>query len=499
MSNFFDSLDKYFFGGEAEAEVEIRKDVFIQPKTIHELLSFRRSRYKIVTAPKGIGKTLLLSVLNESILDEDQISILMTPRDINCQDIFEKSTLADQISAAYIQLLLAAGARIGELLKRSVGVSEAVINLQSLATESGLSRPDIMSRVSVFLSQITPYGKEIAQAARDIQQISKSIDILKKDITEVLKKNNNKLWILIDDIDFAAVSSNENVDYSACWALISAAIDLANDFPDVRCLVSVRSDIWHIMTNNKRLGAERLDKIQRPVSLSFEEPEIRTMFTKRLSLASKNAGRTMTDYNLFFQSQYLTLPGIQGERRSWDQWIAKNSRNKPRDMVHLVQALIDAASKNNADFISDAHAHSIMLEYAKERINYISAEYQQICPQIAYVIDDLSHQSRFSFDEVISVLKQSPSSRSIKIDGIALVPNKNESAIKLLSILHMANFINPREDATENSDKYIHYSFGGNEKFVSMENWNIMKAHTWEIHPTFHSYIEENKRKKRGR
>lgn len=493
--NSFDHLDKYFFGGEAEAESAIRNEIFIEPRTIDELLSFRRSRYKIVTAPKGIGKTLLLSVLNESILEEDQISVFLTPRDIDCQSVFGKPTLADRITASYSQLLLAAGAQIGTYLKNSIGVSDAVTNLQFLADESGLSRPDIISRISEFLSNITPYGKEIAKAAKEIQKISKSKEILKKDINSVLKNNNNKLWILIDDIDFAAVNTSDNVDYSVCWALISAAIDLANDFPDVRCLISVRSDIWHIITNNKRLGAERLDKIQKPISLSFEEDEIKAMFTRRLTLASNDANRTKADYSLFFKSPQLVLPGIQGEKRAWDQWIAKNSRNKPRDMVHLVQALIDQSRKDRADLITDDHAYKIMLNFANERIKYIAAEYQQICPEIKFVIDDLSHQTIFQFNEVINLLKQSPSTRSIKMDGVALQPNQNESAVKLLSILHMANFINPRQDL---NTEYIHYSFDGNESFVSMDNWNTMQSHRWEIHPTFHSYIEDSKRKKRG-
>ena len=493
MANL-DHLDTFFFGGEAEAEADIRNDIFVEPGAIDDLLSFRRSRYKVLIAPKGVGKTILLSVLNESILEHDQISMLLTPRDLDCKDIFDKDAIADRISCAYRQLLLAAASHVGSLSK-DIGISDAVVNLQALSVDQGLTRPDLMSRVATFLTAVTPKGKDIAEAARGIQRLNKSVGILKGDVQSVLARNKNKLWLLIDDIDLAAVDDGGKYDYSACWAIISAAMDLANDFDGVRCMISVRSDIWHVMTKVKRLGSERIYKIKKnTVVLSFNEEELRSMFIRRVELASQAAGAKTIETDMFFADRWLVLPGVQEERRTWDQWIAKNSRDKPRDMVQLVQSLIEEARREKSEKIGDSHAHKIVLEYSKDLVGNISAEYQQICPQIEGLMRFVSRKTLFDFEEIIDLLKRSPSAQGIEIDGIRMKANDKGSAIKLLAILHMANFMNPR---VQNGARYDHLPFSTFPDFVSEENWNEMQKAQWEIHPAFHAFVNDTKSSRR--
>lgn len=493
MANL-DHLDTFFFGGEAEAEADIRNDIFVEPGAIDDLLSFRRSRYKVLIAPKGVGKTILLSVLNESILEHDQISMLLTPRDLDCKDIFDKDAIADRISSAYRQLLLAAASHVGSLSK-DIGISDAIVNLQALSVDQGMTRPDLISRVATFLTAITPKGKDIAEAARGLQRLNKSVKILKGDVQSVLARNKNKLWLLIDDIDLAAVDDGGKYDYSACWAIISAAMDLANDFDGVRCIISVRSDIWHVMTKVKRLGSERLDKIKKnTVALSFNEDELRSMFIRRVELASQAAGANTIEMDMFFADRWLVLPGVQEEKRTWDQWIAKNSRDKPRDMVQLVQSLIEEAQREKSEKIGDSHAHKIVLDYSKGLVANISTEYQQICPQVEGLMKFVSRKTLFDFEELIELLKKSPSAQSIEIDGVRMKANDKGSAIKLLAILHMANFMNPRVQSVA---RYDHLPFSSHPDFVSEENWNEMQKAQWEIHPAFHAFVNDTKSSRR--
>ncbi|MCA4964098.1 P-loop ATPase, Sll1717 family [Pseudomonas sp. Y24-6] len=489
-----DHLDTFFFGGEAEAEAEIRNDIFVEPGAIDELLSFRRSRYKVLIAPKGVGKTILLSVLHESILEHDQISLLLTPRDLDCKDIFDKAALADRISCAYKQLLIAAASHIGSLSK-DIAVSDALVNLQNLSVDQGRIREDLKSRVTTFLAAIAPKGKDIAEAARGIQRLNKSVNILKGDVQSVLKRNKNKLWLLIDDIDLAAVDAGDNYDYSACWAIISAAIDLANDFDGVRCLISIRSDIWHVMTKVKRLGSERLDKIKKnTVHLAFGEEELREMFNRRVELASRAAGADAIDMDLFFANRWLVLPGVKEGKRPWDQWVAKNSRDKPRDMVQLVQSLIEEARRRKASKIGDAHAHEIVLSFSKDLVGNISAEYQQICPQIEGLMKFVARKTLFEFEEIVELLKKAPSAQRIDVDGLRMKPDDKANALKLLGILHMANFMNPRVEVDQ---RYNHLLFSAVPDFVSEENWNEMQKTKWEIHPAFHAFVNETRSKRK--
>lgn len=491
-----DVLSSYFFGGEAEAEGEIRNNIFVSPSNLRELLSFNRARYKVLLGSKGVGKSLLLNVMNESVLEEQDISILLTPKDFDCESIARKATNSDKISAAYNQLLIAVASKIGSYI--DIAISDSDVNLNKLAIEEGMSRSDMISRMAEFIPNLLPQSSKVANAAKKMQSLSRKHPILKKDIERSLQKNRNKFWVLMDDVDQASIRGANGYDYSVCWAIVASIVDLANDFSDIRCMISVRTDIWHTMTVGKKLGSDRLDKMREPDYLRFSEDEIREIFKKRVSLANKDISGDLTSSTTsFFEGDRLQLPGVSEITRSWDLWISKMARNRPRDMVHLVQELIESAEKRDGQKIDPQDAYGIMLDFAKSRIKNIETEYREICPQIKYIINDFSTKTIFSFDEVIRSLKNSAAARSTTVDGKSLSPDKNESAIELLRILHMANFINARHELSNVSLEYEHIIYDQRPTLVDYNNWNELQKYRWEIHPTFHQYIHELRINKR--
>lgn len=493
MNNNLEVLNKYFFGGEAEAEADIRNEVFVSPENINEILSFVRSRYKILLGAKGVGKSLLINVLNESALEDQTISVLLTPGDFDCESIAKKSTNSDKITAAYNQLLKAIGSKIGQYSKGLV-VNESEINLNKLSVDEGTSKPDAVSRFASFLSDISPVANKYAQAAQKIQRLNTNTKVLQKDISTVLDKNKKKFWVLLDDVDQASITKENTYDYSVCWAIVAATIQLANDFNQIRSLISIRTDIWHTMTVAKKLGSDRLDKIQDPTYLKFSEEEIGGIFFKRIELANRDLGKNASrSLNCFFKEQNIRLPGVQQITRSWEYWIRKLSRNRPRDMVQLVQQLIEEAGKNESKMIKNENGIKVMLPFAKQRISNIEREYREICPQIKSIIKDISTKTTFDFDEIVKLLKQCPSTRHITIDNKVLNPNDNESGISLLHVLHMANFINARVVKSKETEEYDHILFSMRPDLVSMDNWNELQKYKWEIHPVFHSYVHEIK------
>ena len=94
--------------------------------------------------------------------------------------------------------------------------------------------------------------------------------------------------LFVDDIDAAVAKNAKGVfDYSACWAIVSAAIELSQDIHNLKCVVSVRSDIWHLMTRVQGHGAERKDKLGQIHELKFSEEELREIFKKN-GVSEKN-------------------------------------------------------------------------------------------------------------------------------------------------------------------------------------------------------------------
>ena len=65
MSNLL-SLVKYFKGGNAEAEKDIRGEIFVPPGNLPTLLSFDFHSNVILLGNKGVGKSIFVSVLSEA-------------------------------------------------------------------------------------------------------------------------------------------------------------------------------------------------------------------------------------------------------------------------------------------------------------------------------------------------------------------------------------------------------------------------------------------------
>lgn len=491
MSNL-QSLVKYFRGGSAEEEREIRGEVFVPPENLSSILDFDFHSHVILLGNKGVGKSMFVNVLHEAYLKNSELSLLITPSDINCDPILTKKTLSDRKSVAYAQILSSVAGIIGKHSNESeIAISADVVALQKLAINDGYSKPDLLTKFSKILTKITPFGKKIAQALLDEQTSILTKNNLTNIVDNYLVDRNKTLWLFIDDIDEAvAKTSKGSFDYSACWSIISAAIDLSEDIESIKCIISVRSDIWHLMTRTHKLGAERKDKLGQIHELKYSEQEVRNIFNKRIELAAYHAN-SKNKLSTFFQENTIILPGVKGDKRAWDLWLAKISRFRPRDLVKAVQMLITNAKNTKSDLIGSDHAHSFLLTFGAERVDNIVDEYGQICPQIREIINDLTKNYTYSFSELIALLKTMPSRRATQIDGIAMQAT-NEHCIDLLRIIHMACFINPRIDSEDN---YDHLNYNDYPNIIDIAKFNDLQKYVWQIHPTFHTYAANQQKK----
>jgi hypothetical protein len=490
------SLAKYFKGGYAESEKDIRGEVFVPPGNMATLLGFEFHSNVILLGNKGVGKSMFVTVLHEAYLVNEELSLLITPNDLECDPILTKKTLSDRKSASYGQLLNAIAGMIGKYSSESeIGVSADVVALQKLAVSEGYSKPDLISKFSKLLSEVAPYGGKVARALLEDQGRTLGKNNLTEVVDRYLTTRNRTLWLFIDDVDEAVAKTSRGAfDYGACWAIVAAAIEVSEDIDALKCVISVRSDIWHLMTRTHGHGTERRDKLGQIHELKFSEEELQRIFNRRVALAAEDA-KSDKGHATFFQQANITLPGEAGERRGWGQWIAKQSRFRPRDLVKLVQMLIAAANRDKSLLIGDTQAHGVLQRFGTERIDNIVDEYGQICPQIREIIDDLTAQNTYSFKEIIEQLVKMPSRRATQIDGIAMQPT-NEHAIALLRILHMACFINPRFDTP---DHYAHFNYNDYPNMVSMPQFNNLQKYSWQIHPTFHTYAAEKRKANRFR
>ena len=253
------------------------------------------------------------------------------------------------------------------------------------------------------------------------------------------------------------------------------------------------------MTKVKKLGAHMYDKVGTPLSIEYSEREIEIFWEKRMACAKRSTDLNINSINLFFETPKVDLPGKQELSRSWGQWISKSSRNKPRDMVALMQFLIEE-SKNYNEKISSKTASKIIDRFSESRVDFLEREYEQIFPQIKNSIDLICRESPntdMSFKEITEILKKIPSSFAggITINGKIVRANQIGDAIEILKIVHMANFINPKVPA-DKLEGYDHIIFEEKNEFIKSEKISELERYNYEIHPVFHSYVKKIKSEK---
>jgi len=478
-----EALSKYFYGGQAESEKDLVSEIFVYPDNLGEITDFSTLNYKIVIGPKGSGKSLLLEYINEYYLDRNIISLIIRPRDIDSEAISKKTIETEKTKEAVTQIKKI----IAEHIKKSI---------EANAPEAGLltqiASAEFRDNLGEFISELLPenYSK-VVKAFSKMQKIAMGKKQYDHDISRKLKENNKKFILMLDDLDKIVEEGQPGSIYSTSWAIIEAAIEIANENKDFSVIVVSRTDVWYLMTKVYKHGQSIFDKIQKPYNLYVNDEFIERVFKQRVTLSYEEAcENTYPTYAIdyFFEPNSIGFYGRQEIYRPWSQWIAKNTRNRTRDMIQLMQMLIKKTEEEYRQKdakITDAVLHMILEEYARSRISNIKMEYGKILPKIDDIIYRLK-QKRYTFSEMRDFLN-SATGIGVFLDNEPIHQNEDKSIFKILRILHMASVINPRIEIP--GGEYTHILFEKNQDYINPDNINNLQNVIFEVHPTFHCLI----------
>jgi hypothetical protein len=255
--------------------------------------------------------------------------------------------------------------------------------------------------------------------------------------------------------------------------------------------VSLRSSVWTRLTSESLGQRDQTDHIRGLViPLIADDKLIKGIIRKRLEHAAKNAGQTRVDpYTVFFNGTTMTLP-TSDESRTWDSFIAKSARERPRDAIQLIKNMIDAAKRSNAPLIGSKEADIAMKVYSSERVDDVVNEFSLDCKNIREILNtfaDFDFES--DFEKLRRHLLTVPSIASIQIRGRQLRPNVDDDAVTILRLLHETGFMNPRVVDSTMPRGFRHILFHDDPNFVKLANWNAMQGARWEIHPAFRTYL----------
>jgi len=483
-----DALARYFLTGTAEEDRPFLERAFITHDQFTDILSIDPGAMRILAGSKGIGKTALFEWLAKVAIRRQLPVLLLRPDDLDTRGVGAGSDVASLKRGFYEALVVAVASALGRQLRGFIkGPAEAMYNA---AVASGARDPQkllrLLSAISVPVAKVNgvQLAKELAGRPNP--------DNLTRSINQHLLSQGSILFFLLDDTDQVASPADPS-QLNRIWALLLAVRRLAGECMALRCLVSLRTEVWARLESESQGQRDQTDHLRGLViPLTASEELMERIVLRRLTLAAEELGKRNVDpYGVFFENTQVRLP-TSDELRPWDQFIIKSARDRPRDAIQLVKVLSDTADSRipSRALIGDKDADDGMKRYSRERVKDVSDEFARDCTTVTKIIETFAEGDfEPSFEALRAHLKTVGSRFPLQIRSETIRPGEDDDAIRLLRFLHEIGFINPRVHDARQSKKYRHINFHDDPYFVQKSNWNNMQAATWEIHPAFRSFL----------
>lgn len=483
-------LKKYFLTGTAEEDLPFLQRAFVSSSQLPEIVGIQPGAMRLIVGNKGIGKTALFEFLESTSKKHKLPCILVRPDDITSQLQASTSDLASLKRFYFDALLRAVAMTIGR--KHSGMLIGDAKTLYQEAQRQGQTSEDFIQTTLKLLTAIAVPVKGVdgVKLAKELAGVASNPELTRAINNELLDGTGKVAMLLIDDTDQVA-QPGEPQHLNRLWGLLLAARKVATDCPNVRVLVSLRSEIWLRLQSEAKGQRDQTDHLRNlVVRLNTNDDHMRKILVKRMNLAAADSGHPTTDpYTLFFASTQVTLP-YSTEKRSWESFIIKSARERPRDAIQLVRKLIDSTESGKK--IGDDSAQIGMSVYSKERVNDLVGEFTSDCPEIRKLLEsfiDIPFES--NFETIREHLKRVGSEFSLVIRGTIIQPGSDDSAVVALQLLHEAGFLNARVPDNRQPKGFRHVHFSDEPNFVERSNWNELQAAQWEIHPAFRSRLIE--------
>jgi hypothetical protein len=484
-----DYLLKYVRSGTAEGDRPFLGEAFVSPTQFDQLCAIEPGSMRLLVGNKGVGKSAVVEWIDAVAAKRNLPCLLIRPDNIVSSTQPSSFDIGSLKAYYYDVLLRTIATKIGSNLKGFLRGDAA--KLYNEAKAKGLAKGDIVqtsldliSAISMPVSKIngTLLAKELAA--------SNSHQSLAGAISQQLLASGSVFYLLIDDTDQLA-APDQNSHLNRIWGLILAVRRLIGDCPAIRPIVSMRSSVWARLTSESVGQRDQTDHMRGYViPLMASDQLMESIIRKRLLRAAADARQSGVDpYSVFFTGDTMTLP-TSDDRRSWQSFITKSARERPRDAIQLIKSMIDAATSASHLKIGSDDAGKAMIIYSSERVDDVVNEYSIDCRSVREIIDSFSDcDFECNFEQMRKHLRVVPSIASINIRGTVMRPDHDESAIAILGLMHEAGVVNARISDATMPRGFRHINFHDDANFVKMSNWNDMQAATWEVHPAFRTYL----------
>jgi hypothetical protein len=317
---YLKKLVEYCPTGTAEGEKSIRADVFVQFPEFIDLIVPPANSPLILLGQKGSGKSLLVDFSIDVLKAKKIPSIKLRPVDLNIDAIPDNASIAQAHRDSYAVLVKACASAMGEQLSGLLSPEENNLRIQAIS--SGETNPDLISNLAKLLPKVAAKYVDVDISSFLPSQSESTVKELSRSLRAALTKGgkaNRSVYIFIDDTDQVA-SPDKPAHLNRIWGLLLACRDLAQISDEIKCIITLRQEVWIRIANDRAGNRDQTDHFSTLIrQLDPSSEELQAIVRRRLNMALKagNAPNFLDGYTTFFENHRPHMPGSD-ELTSWE-------------------------------------------------------------------------------------------------------------------------------------------------------------------------------------
>lgn len=487
-----DILASYCPTGTTEGERLILRKAFVELEDYADLITPPPQSPRLLVGKKGSGKSAVIDFSMALLANTKVPAIQLKPSDIEFGSIQESASVGEVTRVALLELTRAVARALGSSASGLISQQDKV--LYDAAVSDGLRDRDTVEKLAVLLPKL---AKQVTNADLSALLPSSSPahrNQLLRAIDANLKKSGAVFYLFIDDTD--QVAAPDRVGHlNRIWGFLLAARELCQKLDSLRCVISLREEVWRRITSDRAGQRDQTDHFFGLVRfLNPTRPHISRIVEKRISLAAAEADLAQQGWTAFFDPSDPKIP-MSNERSNWSDLIVIRSRERPRDAIQLVNTLAQAAKRGGSEKISDELFAKEMVEFSRQRVSLLAQESEFECPQLEAVLRtfsdiDYDHGSfKATSENVRRHLKSRAAGAGLQLFGKAVKPGDEDDVFILWKYLFDIGFLNARIADNREKDGYRHVFPSEDPGLVSRARWNDMQAVVWEIGAAYRDFL----------
>jgi len=432
--------------GTTESELDFLVKAFVFAEAYQDVLYAPFHSPLILIGRKGTGKTALLKYLDLKSASSGIITLYLKPDDMPLlEGIGDAKETATIKRKAYQALISSLAVKVGTNIRGLLGRKEK--KLFDKAVVEGARTHDAVQAcmhglskfgsvvTSIDFSKLLPAGENLKSTA------------LLNSLQTNFEKSNTALFLLLDDIDqVASIQDREQIN--RIWRFMLAAKRLTEELPNMKTIISLRTEIWTLIERDESGQRDQIDHIRQLLRrLDPSEEIIKEIVLRRLRVVARkhNLPTDNSIFREFFTSPKVILPTSKDQKRYWEDYITKSSRGRPRDAIQLLGLLAKESISQRQTRISQDAVNSAAEKYSEQRVNDLTREYTLDCPVVREIINSLaSLDFILTTNSVLNHLMSLPTRFSVNIRGNTIHQDNRDDIFKLWKFMHEMGLINPR-------------------------------------------------------